>query len=57
MDNSGIFRNNYLVDKYPKINLDKIQIIHNFIVIQSSLIFPCMQSYFKHELSTNHKII
>ena len=57
MDNSGIFRNNYLVDKYPKINLDKIQIIHNFIIIQSSLIFPCMQSYFKHELSTNHKII
>ena len=57
MDNSGLFRNNYLVDKYPKINLDKVQIIHNFIVIQSSLIFLCMQSYFKHELSTNHKII
>ena len=36
LDNSGFFRNKYLVDKYPKINLDKVQIIHNFIVIQSS---------------------
>ena len=36
MDNSGIFSNNYLVDKYSKINLDKVQIIHNFIVIQLS---------------------
>ena len=33
LDSSGFFRNNYLVDKYPKINLDKVQIIHNFIVI------------------------
>ena len=24
LDNSSFFRNNYLVDKYPKINLDKI---------------------------------
>ena len=39
LDNLGFFRNNYLVDKYPKINLDKVQIIHNFIVIQSSLLF------------------
>ena len=48
LDNSGFSRNIYLVDKYPKINLDKIQIIYNFIVIQSSLLFLCMQSYFKH---------
>ena len=48
LDNSSFFRNNYLVDKYPKINLDKVQIIHNFIFIQSSLLFLCMQSYFKH---------
>ena len=47
LDNSGFFRNNYLVEKYPKINFDKVQIIHNFIVIQSSLFFLCMQSYFK----------
>ena len=48
LDNSGFFRNNYLIDKYPKINLDKVQIIHNFIVIQSSLLFLCMHPYFKH---------
>ena len=48
LDNSGFFRNNYLVDKYPKINLDKVQIIHNFIVIQSSLLFLYMQFDFKH---------
>ena len=48
LDNSGFFRNNYLVDKYNKINLDKINIIHNFIVIQSSLLFLCMHPYFKH---------
>ena len=48
IDNLGFFKNNYLVDKYPKINLDKVHIIHNFIVIQSSLLFLCMQSYFKH---------
>ena len=24
LDNSGLFRNNYLVDKYLKINLDKV---------------------------------
>ena len=48
MDNSGLFKNNYLVDKYTEINLDKVQIIHNFIVIQSSILSPCMQSYFKH---------
>ena len=47
LDNSGFFRNNYLVDRYPKINLNKVQIIHNFIIIQSSLLFLCMQSYFK----------
>ena len=34
LDNSGFFRNNYLLEKYPKINFDKVQIIHNFIVIQ-----------------------
>ena len=48
---SGYFRlvkKNYLVDKYPKTNLYKVQIIHNFIVIQSSILFLCMQSYFKH---------
>ena len=48
LDNSGFFRNNYLVDKYPKINLDKVQILHNFIVIQSSLLFLCIHPYFKH---------
>ena len=48
LDNLGFFRNNYLVDKYPKINLDKVQILHNFIVIQSSLLFLCMHPYFKH---------
>ena len=48
MDNSSFFRNNYLVDKYPKINLDKVQIIQNFIVIQSSLLFLCKQSYLRH---------
>ena len=42
LDNSSFFRNNYLVDKYPKINPDKVQIIHNFIVIQSSLLFLYM---------------
>ena len=57
LDNLGFFRNNYLVDKYPNMNLDKVQIIHNFIVIQSSLLFLCMHPYFKHWLSTNHKII
>ena len=36
------------LDKYTKINLDKVQIIHNFIVIQSSLLFLCMHPYFKH---------
>ena len=48
LDNSSLFKNNYLVDKYPKINLDKVQIIHNFIVIQLSLLFLCKQSYFRH---------
>ena len=24
LDNSGLFRNNYLVDKYSKINFDKV---------------------------------
>ena len=33
LDNSSPFSKNYLVDKYSKINLDKVQIIHNFIVI------------------------
>ena len=53
LDNSGIFNNNYLVDKYSKINFDKVQIIHNFIVIQLSPLFPCKQSYF----NTNHQPI
>ena len=57
LDNSNFFKNNYLVDKSLKINLDKVQIIHNFIVIQSSILFPCMHPYFKHLLWTNHKII
>ena len=48
LDNLGLFSNNYLVDKYSKINLDKVQIIHNFIVIQLSPFFLCKQSYFKH---------
>ena len=43
----AFFRSNYLVDKYPKINLDKVWIIHNFIFIQSSFLFLCRQSYFK----------
>ena len=45
LDNLGLFSNNYLVDKYSKINLDKVQIIHNFIVIQ---LFPGKQSYFRN---------
>ena len=48
LDNLGFFKSNYLEDKYLKINLDKVQIIHNFIVIQSSLLFLCMHPYFKH---------
>ena len=48
LDNSNLFSNSYLVDKYPKINFDKVQIIHNFIVIQLSLLFLYKQFYFKH---------
>ena len=48
LDNFGFFKKNYLIDKYLKINFDKIQIIHNFIVIRSSLLFLCMHPYFKH---------
>ena len=48
LDNLGLFSNNYLVDKYSKINLDKVQIIHNFIVIKLFLLFLCKQSYFKN---------
>ena len=48
LDNSGLFSNNYLVDKYSKINLGKVQIIHNFIVMQLSLLFLCKQSYSRH---------
>ena len=48
MDNSGLFTNNYLVDNYSKINLNKVQIIHNFIVIQLFSLFPYKQSYFRH---------
>ena len=48
LDNLGLFNNNYLVDKYFKINLDKVQIIHNFIVIQLSILFLCKHPYFKH---------
>ena len=36
--NSSFLKSNYLVDKSLKINLDKVQIIYNFIVIQSSQI-------------------
>ena len=36
MDNLGLFSNKYLVDKYSKINLDKVQIIP-FIPIQAIL--------------------
>ena len=48
LDNSSFFKSNYLVDKYPKINLNKVQIIHNFIVIQSPILFLCIHPYFKH---------
>ena len=48
LDNPNLFSNKYLIDKYSKINLDKVQIIHNFIVIQLSLLFLCKKSYFKH---------
>ena len=48
LDNSSFFKNNYLVDKSLKINLDNIQIIPNFVVIQSSILFLCMHPYFKH---------
>ena len=47
-DNLGLFSNNYLVDNYSKINLDKVQIIHNFIIIQLFPLFLCNQSYFGH---------
>ena len=39
LDNLGFFKSNYLEDKYLKINLNKVQIIHNFVVIQSSFYF------------------
>ena len=48
LDNSGFFKSNYLKDKYLKINLDKVQIIRSFIIIQSSLLFLCMHPYFKY---------
>ena len=48
LDNSGFFKSNYLKDKYLKINLDKVQIIYSFIVIQLSILFPWMHPYFKH---------
>ena len=48
LDNSGFFKKNYLVNKYFIINLDKFQVIHNFIVIQSPFLFLCMHPYFKH---------
>ena len=48
LDNSGFFKSNYLEVKYLKINLDNVQIIPNFVVIQSSLLFSCMHLYFKH---------
>ena len=49
----AFFQNNYLVDKYPKINLDKVQINHNFIVTQSFLLFLCIHPY----LNTNYQPI
>ena len=48
LDNSDLFRNNYLVDKYPKINFDNVQIIYNFIIIQLFILFLYKQSYFIH---------
>ena len=48
LDNSGFFKNNYLLDKSLKINLDNVQIIPNFVIIQSSILFLCMHPYFKH---------
>ena len=48
LDNSSFFKSNYFEDKYLKINLDKVQIIYSFIVIQSSILFSCMHPYFKH---------
>ena len=48
LDNSVFFKNNYLVDKSLKINLDSVQIIPNFVVIQSSILFLCMHPYFKY---------
>ena len=48
LDNSGFLKNNYLVDKSLKINLDNVQIIPNFVVIQSSILFLCMHPYFKY---------
>ena len=38
LDNSGFFKNNYLVDKYLKINLNKVQIIHARAEVQNSCI-------------------
>ena len=48
LDHSGFFKSNDLDDKYLKINLDNVQIIPNFVVTQSSLLFSCMHPYFKH---------
>ena len=48
LDKSGFFKNNYLVNKSLKINLGNVQIIPNFVVIESSLLFLCMHPYFKH---------
>ena len=48
LDYLGFFKSNYLEYKYLKINLNKVQIIHNFVVIQSSLLFPWMHPYFKY---------
>ena len=48
LDNSSFFKSNYFEDKYLKINLDKVQIIRSFIIIQSSLLFLCMHPYFKY---------
>ena len=44
----AFLKSNYLEDKYLKINLDKVQIIRSFIIIQSSLLFLCMHPYFKY---------
>ena len=43
-----VFSATIILQIYSKINFDKVQIIHNFIVIQLSPLFPRKKSNFRH---------